>query len=91
MTIENTLTRYLQTTPVQAKKLAIKARQHLGVMGNADCAQELEVVLLEQALFLQLFGDLERHEEPLLQTAQMRHFNVDSEALWFSVSGNNDF
>jgi hypothetical protein len=91
MTIENTLTRYLQTTPVQAKKLAIKAKLHLGVMGCADNTKELEVALLEQALFLQLFGDLEQDEEPSQPREQMRHFNVDSEALPFSVSGRNEF
>jgi hypothetical protein len=91
MTIENTLTRYLQTTPIQAKKLAIKAKLHLGVTGCPDSSQELEVALLEQALFLQLFGDLEQDEEPSLLAEQMRHFNVDSDAVPFSVSGNNDF
>jgi hypothetical protein len=91
MTIENTLTRYLQTTPVQAKKLAIKAKIHLGVMGCAASTKELEVALLEQALFLQLFGDLEQDEESSLPTEQIRHANVDSEALPFSVSGRNDF
>jgi hypothetical protein len=91
MTIETILTRYLQTTPVQAKRLAIKAKLHLGVMGCADSTKELEVALLERALLLQLFGDLEQDEEPSLATEQMRHVNVDSEALPFSVSGNIDF
>jgi hypothetical protein len=66
MTIENILTHYLETTPVRAKTLAIKAKLHLGVMGCADSTKKLEVAMLEQALFLQLFGDLEQDEEPPL-------------------------
>jgi hypothetical protein len=91
MTIETILTRYLQTTPFQAKKLAIKAKLHLGVMGCADSTQELEVALLERALLLQLFGDLDQLEEPSLLTEQMRDIHVDPEALPFIVSANNDF
>jgi hypothetical protein len=74
MTIENILTRYLETTPVQAKKLAIKAKLHLGVMGCADSTQELQVALLERALLLQLFGDLELDEETLLLTGANETF-----------------